>query len=175
MGQCRPCHGSAIERAPREVLSRDVGPHRKSAAAVPGARVVRAIASVQDHLVAVSLARLRALGFDDVTPALLEVIVAVAPEGSKLVDLRRGGSRSKQAISKLVDELRRRGYADLVSSPDDGRSKIVVPTKGGVALQATGVEVLGSLADEVARALGDGSEALADALERLATVLADLA
>lgn len=135
--------------------------------------VVEAILTVSDLLVAAPLQWVRSRGFTDVTPAILAVMVVLESEGTSLSHLQRMRGRSKQAISQVVEELRRRGYAEIRPNPDDGRSKLVVPTDRGIALREIGLEARCRLFEIVEHVLGKNASDLAGGFRALAEALSD--
>ena len=136
-----------------------------------GFDVVRSIGAAHDAIVAAPVLWARARGFLDVTPALLGAVLAIEDGGTTLARFTRDRNGSKQAASKLLGELHKRGYAELVSSPSDGRAKVVVLTRRGVVLRATCLEADRRLWDAVARLIGDEAPSIAARLAALATGL----
>jgi DNA-binding MarR family transcriptional regulator len=54
-------------------------------------------------------------------------------EGTRLTELARRASMSKQAMGELVDQCADLGLVDRVADPSDGRARIVMFTPAGLA------------------------------------------
>lgn len=54
-------------------------------------------------------------------------------EGTRLTELARRASMSKQAMGELVDQCVDLGLVDRVADPSDGRARIVMFTSAGLA------------------------------------------
>ena len=54
-------------------------------------------------------------------------------EGTRLTELARRASMSKQAMGELVDQCAELGLVDRVADPSDGRARIVMFTPAGLA------------------------------------------
>ena len=134
--------------------------------------MVRAIGAAQEAIVSTPVLWARARGFADVTPAILGAVLAIKDEGTTVERFRAHRSRSKQAASHLLGELRRRGYVKLVSSPSDGRAKVVMLTVQGAALRTTCLDAERRLSDAIAMHLGAEALTVAASLLALAAGLA---
>ncbi len=64
-------------------------------------------------------------GLDDITLRHFVVIPYIDEGGIRAVEIARQVGISKQAVSKLVDELLQKGYVSLKADPDDGRASLV--------------------------------------------------
>ena len=53
-------------------------------------------------------------------------------EGTRLTELARRASMSKQAMGELVDQCTELGLVDRMADPDDGRARIVKFTREGL-------------------------------------------
>jgi DNA-binding MarR family transcriptional regulator len=53
-------------------------------------------------------------------------------EGTRLTELARRASMSKQAMGELVDQCAERGLVHRVADPKDGRARIIKFTPGGL-------------------------------------------
>ncbi len=100
--------------------------------------IVLAVAFAHDWLTMVPTRWLASSGYPDVTPALLDLVLAIGDEGMPLVALRARRGTSKQALARLVGEAERRGYVVLDADPTDGRSKIAYLTTLGHPPSRTG-------------------------------------
>jgi DNA-binding MarR family transcriptional regulator len=54
-------------------------------------------------------------------------------EGTRLTELARRASMSKQAMGELVDQCAQLGLVDRVADPSDGRARIIVFTPAGLS------------------------------------------
>ena len=72
-------------------------------------------------------------GFGDVTPAHSALLRNVGEDGSRPSDLAAHAGVTRQAITKLVDELERLDLVRRDPDPDDGRGVIVRYTDRGLA------------------------------------------
>ena len=88
-----------------------------------------------------------ARGFAGLRPAHGFAFARLAPDGATGTELaaHRGGTR--QAASRLVDEVVRRGYAERRPHPGDARARLIVLTEHGRACtraaEAAAAEVVG--------------------------------
>ena len=81
-----------------------------------------------------SLERLRALGYEDVTLAYINIIASTSTGGTRLTDIAEKLSISKQAAGQMVKELVDKGYLARQRDPDDGRAALVMFTEKGEKL-----------------------------------------
>jgi DNA-binding MarR family transcriptional regulator len=78
-------------------------------------------------------ADLAANGFGDVAPAHSALLRNIGEDGSRPSDLAAQAGVTRQAITKLVDELERLDLVRRDPDPDDGRGVIVRYTDRGLA------------------------------------------
>lgn len=95
--------------------------------------VVRSVARLMiDELIA----RLHAAGYTDMTAAQHLVFENLDPNGTRLTTLAQRAGITRQAITELVNALRRNGYVELGPDPSDGRARLVrLTTKGREAVR----------------------------------------
>ena len=93
-------------------------------------------------------------GHAGLQPAHTAVIANLSLEGTRLTELARRASISKQGMGQLVDEVQRLGYVQRVPDPTDSRAKIVRFTERGRQLMAHGVEIGELVQREYARLIG---------------------
>jgi DNA-binding MarR family transcriptional regulator len=74
--------------------------------------------------------------------------------GTRLTELARRASMSKQAMGQLVDEVERLGYVERVSDTTDGRAKIVRFTQAGLELIKDGTDIATAIQREYAKLIG---------------------
>jgi DNA-binding MarR family transcriptional regulator len=90
--------------------------------------VVRSVARLMiDELIA----RLHAAGYTDMTAAQHVAFENLDPEGTRLSTLAQRAGMTRQAMTELVNALRRNGYLELRPDPSDGRARLVHLTSRG--------------------------------------------
>jgi DNA-binding MarR family transcriptional regulator len=99
--------------------------------------------------------RVAASGFGDVVVSDSDVMVHVAPSGTRLAEIARRMGLSKQAVHERVHSLIVRGYLALSADPDDRRAKVVQLTERGATLVSALAKVKLALHGEIAAALGE--------------------
>lgn len=65
--------------------------------------------------------------------AQLSLIRNLGVEGTRLTELARRASMSKQAMGELVDQCTELGLVDRMADPGDGRARIVKFTRAGLS------------------------------------------
>lgn len=75
--------------------------------------------------------RLSELGFEDIRPAHGFMFKCITPDGATGMELAEYLGITKQAVSKMVDYLEKRGYVMRQTHPTDKRGKIIVLTERG--------------------------------------------
>ncbi|OBH01951.1 MULTISPECIES: MarR family winged helix-turn-helix transcriptional regulator [unclassified Mycobacterium] len=79
------------------------------------------------------IAGLHAAGYTDMTAAQHVVFENLDPGGTRLTTLAQRADMTRQAMTELVDGLRRNGYLELRPDPSDGRARLVHLTRKGKA------------------------------------------
>lgn len=80
---------------------------------------------------------LRLRGHDELTVAHINLTRNLDEDGTRLTELARRASMTKQSMSELVDQVERTGLIEKRRDPTDGRAKLVCFTpKGLVWLEA---------------------------------------
>ena len=74
-----------------------------------------------------------ASGHDETRIAHVSLTRNLDVEGTRLTELARRASMSKQAMGELVDQCVELGLVDRVADPSDGRARIVMFTPAGLA------------------------------------------
>lgn len=101
-------------------------------------------------------------------PAHAQLLPHLDLEGTQLSLLAARIGITKQAVGELVDELEGQGLLERVADPRDRRAKLVRFTAEGRGALLAGLELLGGMEAELARALGPGRmRRLGETLERL--------
>ena len=80
----------------------------------------------------------------------LTVLAGAGPDGLVQGELARGLALTKSTVSRLVDQLVDRGWAERRSGPGDGRRRTVVLTEQG---QGVAREILARRSERMARLL----------------------
>jgi DNA-binding MarR family transcriptional regulator len=113
-------------------------------------------------------ARLRQRGYPDVRLAHSALFAHIDPEGTRSSELAERAGMTKQGMGQLVGDLEKKGYAERVEDPADGRAKLVRLTKKGWQHVHDARELIGEIEEAYALRLGDGR------LETLRAILKDL-
>jgi DNA-binding MarR family transcriptional regulator len=99
---------------------------------------------------------LRARGHTRLQPSHQVVFASLGRTGTRLTDLARRASMTKQAMGQIVDDLERLGYVERTPDPDDGRAKIVRFTPAGLDFVCDAAEVLTEIWHDYAGLLDPG-------------------
>ncbi|HFE37411.1 MAG TPA: hypothetical protein ENK06_03190 [Gammaproteobacteria bacterium] len=100
------------------------------------------------------LNRLQSQGFDDVTLSHLNVIRHLNPEGMRLIELAHDATLSKQAITKITQNLKQKAYIIISNDPEDGRAKMIYFSPRGTALVKTAISITQAIESEYLETLG---------------------
>ena len=113
-------------------------------------------------------------GHTGLQPAHTAVVVNLSLEGTRLTELARRASMTKQGMGQLVDEVERLGYVERIPDPTDSRAKIVRFSARGHRLMASGVEIGELIQRQYAKLIGrERLRLLHDTLEELRHRLRD--
>lgn len=82
-------------------------------------------------------AALAEAGFGDIRSGDAKVFPFVPPEGITVRDLALRAGVRKQTMAQSVDQLERAGYLERRPNPRDARSRLIVLTERGRAVQPT--------------------------------------
>ncbi|MFI0484410.1 MarR family winged helix-turn-helix transcriptional regulator [Actinomadura sp. 9N215] len=74
-------------------------------------------------------------GFSDIRPGDAKVFPFVPPDGIQIRDLAARAGVRKQTMAQSVAQLERDGYLERRPHPRDGRSRLIVLTERGSAVQ----------------------------------------
>lgn len=80
-------------------------------------------------------AALAEAGFGDISPGNAKVFPFVPPDGIQVRDLAIRAGVRKQTMAQTVDQLEQAGYVERRPHPRDGRSRLVMLTERGRAVQ----------------------------------------
>jgi DNA-binding MarR family transcriptional regulator len=123
-----------------------------------------AFRSYVDHL----HAELAERGFTPVRPAFGPVLRALRSREDTLTSLARELDVSKQAVSRVVDDMRAAGLVSQRSDPDDGRARPLALTPRGEAMVDAAIAIAAAFEESLAASLGsDGAQALRHALTQI--------
>ncbi|MER7691697.1 helix-turn-helix domain-containing protein [Streptomyces sp. NPDC097610] len=109
------------------------------------------------------------------TAAWWQVLGAVLPEPLPVAGIARVMGITRQSVQRVADLLVGKGLAEYLPNPAHRRAKLLSPTAAGRAAVAAIGPGHASLADRLARALGeDGFAETVRILERLSAVLDEI-
>ncbi len=112
--------------------------------------------------------RQRDAGITDIREAHLQVFGAIDWRGTRLTDLAARSNMTPPAMAELVDQLQETGYLERVVDPNDGRAKLVRPTRKGRRALTAALRAVEDIEREYASAIGaERFEGLIDALQAL--------
>lgn len=94
--------------------------------------VARSIYIIHRHINEWSQNQWREDGWEDIRPDHLRLISIISLEAVNINELSKRARVSKQAMSKMVNDLISKGFIAFQTDPKDSRSKIISITKGGV-------------------------------------------
>jgi DNA-binding MarR family transcriptional regulator len=100
--------------------------------------------------------RLRALGFDDFSPAFPAMLSNLDLGGTRIGVLAIRAGVTRQAAGQLLREIERCGYAERRDSPHDARTTMVHFTSRGKRLLATVLELVEEIESDFAAGLKAG-------------------
>lgn len=111
-------------------------------------------------------------GFPDIRPAHSSVFRTIGAGGSRIVDLASRAGMTKQSMAYLVEDLRSRGYLELVADPSDGRAKLARLSERGEAVQHRAMAISRRMEQQWAEQLAPGEMArLREILSKLGECL----
>jgi DNA-binding MarR family transcriptional regulator len=106
---------------------------RKSGTAWRHANVGRLLNNAVRRFEARVLELMSAGGHDETRIAHVSLTRNLDVEGTRLTELARRASMSKQAMGELVDQCVELGLVDRVADPSDGRARIIMFTPAGLS------------------------------------------
>lgn len=119
------------------------------------------------------VAGLAEAGVDDVQTALFAPMQALwdTPDGVRATELAARARITKQSMGELVDQLIRRGYAERIPDPEDGRARLIRMTAPGRKLSRMARQIVREVEADWSRRIGakridELRETLAMLLER---------
>ncbi|SDR63743.1 DNA-binding transcriptional regulator, MarR family [Rhizobiales bacterium GAS113] len=98
---------------------------------------------------------LRQEGHDELTVAHINLTRNLDEDGTRLVELARRATMTKQSMSELVDQVERIGLIAKRPDPSDGRAKLVCFTPRGFAWLEAFHRSLNIAESEMRETLGD--------------------
>ena len=96
------------------------------------------------------------LGYDDIRPPHTHVLAHISGRGIRLTDLAARAQLSLAAASEFVTELEELGYLERRPDLDDGRAKLIVPTRRGRQAFKDGAAGAAAIERHWAALVGDG-------------------
>ena len=106
------------------------------------------------------LAKLASDNITGITLRHFVVIPYVDDNGIRAVEIARQAGISKQAVSKLVDELVEKGYLELKPDPTDGRALLVYMSDKGSDFLKLAIKYTEQVEKEWAKQVGDKNYAI---------------
>lgn len=127
------------------------------------------LGEAKDLLLAHLSERLAQAGHGAIRSPHGQVFRHLGPDGARLTDLADRAGMTKQAFAEHVAHLEEHGYLRRVPDPEDGRAKLVVPTRSGLAAMAVARAAFAELEEDWAQAIGrERMVALREGLEAIA-------
>lgn len=112
--------------------------------------------------------RMAAAGFGDISLGHFMIMAHIPIDGRRASEIAQRAGLTKQAVSKTVEELKRKGYVETAADPSDGRARIVTFTQRGLDMFEAGVAAGEAVEAEMAALLPAGDyERLKRSLVRL--------
>jgi DNA-binding MarR family transcriptional regulator len=103
------------------------------------------------------MARLRAAGFEDFSPAFPSLLSNLDTEGTRIGILAARAGVTRQAAGQLLREIQGCGYVEMRSIPHDARATLVRFTSRGRKLLSTVLELVEEIERDFATSLPEGS------------------
>ena len=107
-------------------------------------------------------------GYQGLKLSFAQLIPQITPQGTRVVDIARHNSVSKQAIGQLANEIEALGYIRRLPDPTDKRSKLIQLTKQGIDLIKDSTTFIADIEDEFVALIGEQQ------LKKLSGILATL-
>ena len=100
------------------------------------------------------LEALHADGYTDLTPADLDILRFIKPDGTRAVDVARLAGISKQGVAKALGTLEARGYVRRRAHTGDSRAKVIEFTRAGEALIGKAIDAIRRVEQRYERLIG---------------------
>jgi DNA-binding MarR family transcriptional regulator len=123
-------------------------------AVVTDQHLVALLGSVKEDLLEEMYRRVSAAGYPGLRPSQGCVFRYLDLDGSRLSELAERSGMTKQAFGEHVANVEALGYVMRVADPEDGRAKLVVPTRRGREALILGRQIFTEIEREWAEALG---------------------
>ncbi len=118
--------------------------------------------------------RVRALGFEDISVADSEILVAIPKHGARITDVARTRRVTKQAAQERIKSLITRGYLVTQPDPGDKRARILVRSEKGHDLAVALAQVKRDLHAALTERLGEAEvKTLRAALRTISAALGE--
>ena len=98
--------------------------------------------------------QLHRLGYDDVRPGHLTVLLDLERSGLRSAELARRAGMTRQSMGELVADLEALDYVERRADPGDRRARLVMPTGRGLILIAHVRRAVAEVEARAARRLG---------------------
>ncbi|MCX6198786.1 MAG: winged helix DNA-binding protein [Bacteroidetes bacterium] len=100
--------------------------------AARGRNIMRGIYITHRYVNEWAQSKWKADGWENIRPDHLRLITIISLEDVNIIELSKRARVSKQAMSKMVNDLITKGFIEFETDPKDSRSKIISITKEGV-------------------------------------------
>ena len=107
-----------------------------------GAPLVTLMRRIGQLMVEEITVRMEATGYPDSPTTFHPFFENVDPEGTRITVLARRAGQTHQAMGEVVATLERRGYAERVPDPSDGRATLIRLTRAGQELLDHAIAVI---------------------------------
>lgn len=120
----------------------------------PDQNLVALLGSVKEELLEEMYRRVAAAGYPGLRPSHGCVFRYLDLDGSRLSDLAEKSGMTKQAFGEHLANVEALGYIMRVPDPEDGRAKLIVPTKRGREVLILGRRAFEEIEHEWAQTIG---------------------
>lgn len=100
------------------------------------------------------LGALRQAGYTDLSPADLDILRFIKPDGSRAADVAQLAGITKQGVAKALTSLEERGYLRRRADGADSRAKVIEFTRAGETLIAKAIDAIRRVEHRHERLLG---------------------
>lgn len=129
----------------------------------------RILLRLERRFTAQALSALDDKGIHGLKMSQMPVLGHIRTDGTRAVDIAKAVGISKQAVGKIIDEVKSAGYVETVPDPKDSRANIIRFTPAGQTLLAHALQETRKLEKRWARQAG--MDNLDDLKQQLMTLL----
>ena len=91
---------------------------------------------------------LKAAGFPETPSSYHPIFENIDREGTRLTTLAARAGLTHQAVAEVVADLERRGYAERLADPSDGRARLIRLTDDGRELVRAGLREIAAIEEK---------------------------